>query len=95
MPEHRGGHDPSTERRARPGYHDPTATIGGAVPARSALTLRLILAAVGLLACTAWAVGNAAVGGQAWLTAVLAVLALVALVDIVLMVRRKRRGEPG
>lgn len=36
------------QRRARPGYHDPTHGIGGAPPARSALTLRLVLAAVGV-----------------------------------------------
>ncbi|MBD0323811.1 MAG: hypothetical protein ICV72_10555, partial [Aldersonia sp.] len=30
-------------------YHDPTAGFGGAAPARSALTLRLVLAAFGLV----------------------------------------------
>jgi hypothetical protein len=33
------------EDRAREDYHDPTAGFGGAAPARSALTLRLVLAA--------------------------------------------------
>jgi hypothetical protein len=36
---------------AREDYHDPTAGFAGAPPARSALTLRLILASFGLLAC--------------------------------------------
>ena len=44
------------EQRARDDYHDPAARIGGTPPARSALTLRLILAALGLRACTAGAV---------------------------------------
>ena len=81
--------------RGLPDHHDPTAGIGGAAPARSALTLRAVLAVFGLVVCT--------VGG--WLLwrspapAVLAValwfLALVALVDIVVVARRKARGEPG
>jgi hypothetical protein len=33
---------------ARENYHDPTAGFAGAPPARSALTLRLILASCGL-----------------------------------------------
>ena len=39
------------EARAREDYHDPTAGIGGAPAARSALTMRLILASFGLIAC--------------------------------------------
>ena len=34
--------------RGLPGYHDPTAGFGGAAPARSALTLRAVLAGFGL-----------------------------------------------
>ncbi|MGY1703886.1 DUF6343 family protein [Geodermatophilus sp. SYSU D00697] len=82
-------------QRGLPDHHDPTAGIGGAAPARSALTLRLVLAAFGLVVC--------AVAGVLWLTAdlpvwpavVLLVLAVVALVDLVVVARRKRRGEPG
>ena len=44
------------EEHAREDYHDPTAGIVGLPPARSALTVRLILATVGLLGCTAGAV---------------------------------------
>jgi hypothetical protein len=45
-----------TDRKEREGYHDPFAGIGGAAPARSALTLRIVLAGSGLLLCSAGAV---------------------------------------
>jgi hypothetical protein len=63
-----GGHtsqqpNPHSRRRTRgdyerglPGYHDPTAGFGGAAPARSALTLRAVLAGFGLVFCTVAAV---------------------------------------
>ena len=75
-------------------YHDPTAGFGGAPPARSALTLRAVLAAFGLVFCAgaAWiffAVGWPLVG---WL---LVVVAVIAVVDLVVVLNRKRRGEPG
>jgi hypothetical protein len=79
-----------------PDHHDPTAGIGGARPARSALTLRLVLAVFGLVVCIG--------GGILMLRAepvpvafpiVLFVLAAVVAVDIVVIVRRKARGEPG
>jgi len=35
--------------RGLPGYHDPTAGFGGSSPARSALTLRALLAVFGLV----------------------------------------------
>jgi hypothetical protein len=75
-------------------YHDPTAGIGGAPPARSALTLRAVLAAFGLVFCAgaAWisfAAGWPLVG---W---VLVVVAVIAAVDLVVVLNRKRRGEPG
>jgi hypothetical protein len=75
-------------------YHDPTAGIGGASPARSALTLRLVLAAFGLVFCTgaAW---FAFAAGLEWLGVVLVILAVIALVDLVWVAYRKRRGEPG
>ena len=77
-----------------PGYHDPTAGFGGASPARSALTLRAVLAAFGLVLCSVAALlgflnGLTALGG------VLAGLALIALVDLAWVLYRKRRGEPG
>jgi mannose/fructose/N-acetylgalactosamine-specific phosphotransferase system component IID len=79
---------------ARPDYHDPVAGIGGAPPAQSALTLRLVLAGFGLLVCTAGAVLAAVLGAIAFCV-VLAVFALVAAVDIVVIARRRAHGEPG
>ena len=75
-------------------YHDPTAGFGGAPPARSALTLRAVLAVFGLVFCAgaAWiclAAGWSVVG---W---VLVVVAVIAAVDLVVVLNRKRRGEPG
>jgi Family of unknown function (DUF6343) len=82
--------------RGLPDHHDPTAGFAGATPARSALTLRLVLAAFGLVV----SVG----GGLLWLAVeelpvwpavVLFVLGAIAAVDIVVILRRKARGEPG
>ena len=70
-------------------YHDPD--LG---PVRSALTLRLVLAAFGLVFCGVAAVITA-VTGPVWLAVVFAVLAVVAVIDIVVIAGRKRRGEPG
>ena len=81
--------------RGLPDYHDPTAGFAGAPPARSALTLRLILAVFGLVVCVAGGVVFLAAGLPAWTAVVLFVLAAVALVDLVVIVRRKARGEPG
>jgi hypothetical protein len=75
-------------------YHDPTAGIGGASPARSALTLRAVLAAFGLVfgAGAAW-ISFAA--GWSLLGWVLALVAVIAVVDLAVVLNRKRRGEPG
>lgn len=81
-------------QRSRPDYHNPLAGIGGAAPASSALTLRLVLAAFGLVVCAAGAVLFGLAGVPLGWIAALAVLALVAAVDIVVVVRRKARGEP-
>lgn len=71
-------------------YHDPTAGIGGAPPARSALTLRLVLAIFGLLAMTA--AGIIALTQDATPVAVIAfVLALTALIDLLVILRRRQR----
>jgi hypothetical protein len=75
-------------------YHDPTAGIGGAPPARSALTLRLWLAGFGLVFCGV-AAALAALAGARPLAVVLAVLAVIAMVDLGWVAHRKRRGEPG
>jgi Flp pilus assembly protein TadB len=81
--------------RGLPDHHDPTAGFGGAAPARSALTLRLVLAVFGLLVCLGGGVAVLAVGAPAWAAVVLFVLAAVALIDMVVIIRRKARGEPG
>lgn len=93
--------EPTRPRRARddyagglPDYHDPTAGIGGSTPARSALTLRAVLAGFGLVVCVVGAV-LAAQAGLGWFAVVLAVIALVALVDLGWIGYRKWRGEPG
>jgi hypothetical protein len=83
------------EARAREDYHDPTAGIAGAPPARSALTMRLILASFGLLACAAGAVLFLTVTIQPAIAAVWSFFAAVALADLVVVARRKLRGEPG
>jgi hypothetical protein len=85
----------AAEAQAREDYHDPTAGIGGAPPARSALTLRLVLAVWGFLLCGAAAVVFLTVVTAPVPAAVTAFLAAAAAVDIVVVVRRKRRGEPG
>lgn len=77
-----------------PGYHDPTAGFGGASPARSALTLRAVLAAFGLVLCAAAAVVAIRADFVAF-GVVLAALAVIALVDLAWVIHRKRRGEPG
>jgi membrane protein implicated in regulation of membrane protease activity len=81
--------------RGLPDYHDPTAGFAGAAPARSALTLRLILAVFGLVVCVAGGIVFLAAGLPVWTTVVLFVLAAVAALDLVVIVRRKARGEPG
>jgi Family of unknown function (DUF6343) len=80
--------------RGLPDHHDPTAGIGGAAPAQSALTLRAVLAAFGLAFCVgaAWFAFVAHLPVIGWVAAVVAV---VALVDLAVVLNRKRRGEPG
>lgn len=80
--------------RGLPGYHDPTAGIGGSTPARSALTLRAVLAAFGLVVSAVGAV-LAFRTGLGWFALVLLVVAAVALVDLGWVLYRKQRGEPG
>jgi len=81
----------------RPGQEplEPRYGIGGAAPARSALTLRAVLAVFGLLLCAGGAAWAVAVDAPAWLVVVLALLAVVAVVDLVVIGCRKARGEPG
>lgn len=85
--------NPAALRRGRPGYHDPTAALGG-TPALSPLTLRLKLAIfgftcslIGIVAFTALGLAPIALG--------FAVIAVTAVVDIAVIQRRRHRGEPG
>ena len=94
--------EPEPARRTRadyarglPDHHDPTAGIGGAPPARSALTLRLILAVFGLVVCLAAGAIALMTPLPTWFGVVLLVLAAVAAVDLAVIIRRKARGEPG
>lgn len=80
--------------RGLPDYHDPTGGYGGAAPAYSALTLRIVLASVAVVLCVAAAVLFAFVGSL-WATVFLAVLAAGSAVDLAWVIHRKRRGEPG
>ncbi len=81
--------------RGLPDHHDPTAGFGGAAPAQSALTLRLVLAACGLVVCVVGGILFLAGDAPVAFAVILFVLAAIALVDLVVIVRRKRRGEPG
>ena len=78
-----------------PDHHDPTARFAGAAPAQSALTLRLVLAVIGLVACVLGGVAVLVAGAPVSWAVVLLVVGVVAAVDIVVIVRRKGRGEPG
>jgi hypothetical protein len=82
-------------RQGLPGYHDPTAGIGGAAPALSALTLRLCLAVFGVFTCTASAIWLYVMGVPIGFVVVLVMLAAAGVVDTAVILRRKRRGEPG
>jgi Family of unknown function (DUF6343) len=81
--------------RPRLDYHDPSAGIGGAPPAASALTLRLWLAAAALLACVGGVVLDVVVSGPVWLLVVLALVAVTTIVDLFVIERRRRGGEAG
>jgi hypothetical protein len=75
-------------------FHDPTAGIGGAPPARSALGLRLVLAVFGVIACSALA-AVLAVAGSVVGAVILALCAVVAIVDVaVVSVRLRRQRAP-
>ncbi|MBK1788121.1 DUF6343 family protein [Prauserella cavernicola] len=80
--------------RGLPDYHDPTGGFGGAAPAYSALTLRIVLAAISVVLCGG-AAALFALNGFVVLAVLLCVLAVGMLVDLVWVIHRKRRGEPG
>ena len=82
-------------RKGLPGYHDPTAGIGGAPLALSALTLRLCLAVSGVFTCTALAIWLYVMDVPIGFVLLLVLLAGGGVINVVVIVRRKRRGEPG
>ena len=91
----RGGRSREDYEGGLPDYHDPTAGLGGAPPAQSALTLRLVLAVFGVVVCVAGGIVFLRVGVPLWAAIALFVLAGLALADIAVVLRRKGRGEPG
>lgn len=80
--------------RGLPDYHDPTAGFGGAAPAYSALTLRIVLASIAVLLSIGGAV-LFAVNGAVWGVVLLSVFAVAMAIDLGWVIHRKRRGEPG
>lgn len=92
--EERPGRSREDYERGLPGYHDPTAGFGGSAPARSALSLRAVLAGFGLLACLLGAVLAFTVRVQ-WFGWLLVGIAVVAAIDLAWVLYRKSRGEPG
>jgi hypothetical protein len=81
--------------RGLPDYHDPTAGFGGAPPAQSALTLRLILAVFGLIVCVGGGVLLLSIDVPIAFPVLLFIFAGIALINLVVVARRKARGEPG
>jgi hypothetical protein len=75
-------------------YHDPTAGIGGAPPAASALVLRTWLAAVAIAVCIASIALTVAVNGPTALVVVLGIVAVTAVLDLVVITRRRHRLHP-
>ena len=91
----RSGRTRADYERGLPDYHDPTGGVGGAPPAYSALTLRAVLAAFGLVASVAGVVIFLVVVVLPWAAVAFGVVALVCLLDLVWVLYRKARGEPG
>lgn len=80
--------------RGLPDYHDPTGGFGGAAPAYSALTLRIVLASIAVALSIAGAV-MFAYFDEYWGTVLLGIVALGSAIDLGWVIHRKRRGEPG
>jgi hypothetical protein len=78
-----------------PDYHDPFAGFGGAPQAISALTLRLVLAIIGLVMAVGGAILLAVADAPVGFVVFMCLAAAVLLVDIIVISYRKHRGEPG
>ena len=72
-----------------------SAGFGGYPPARSALTLRIVLASFGLIVLCAALIALLVRSGPLWLVGVVAVLLIVTVADLMIVIRRKAGGEPG
>jgi hypothetical protein len=64
-------------------------------PARSALTLRLVLAAFGLITCGTAAIAFAALKLPPFLIGLAVLFAVIAIVDLAIIITRKHHGTPG
>jgi membrane protein YdbS with pleckstrin-like domain len=87
--------DDQPDPKRRPGYHDPTWGMWGAAASQSALTLRLYLAIVVVVATSALTIWFYLAEAPVVFGAVSAVLAVLGVVDVVVIARRKKWGEPG
>ncbi len=81
--------------RGLPDYHDPTSGWGGAAPARSALTLRLVLAIFGFVLAVGFTIWALLIDAPTLYKILPAVVAVIAAINITVVARRKARGEPG
>ncbi len=81
--------------RGLPDYHDPTSGWGGAAPARSALTLRLVLAIFGFVLGVGFTIWALVIDAPTLYKVFPAVVAVIAAINITVVARRKARGEPG
>lgn len=81
------------EERSRAGRWARSGSEPGT--ARSALTFRIVLSAVGLVIWTTAAIVLASADAPTLVVVVAALVAVIALVDLLVVVRRKARGEPG
>jgi uncharacterized protein DUF6343 len=91
----RWGRTRADYERGLPDYHDPTAGFGGAAPTYSPLTLRAVLAALGLLSGIAGVVVFLTLVVLPWAAIAFGVVALICLADLAWVLYRKARGEPG
>ncbi|MGH8775018.1 MAG: DUF6343 family protein [Jiangellaceae bacterium] len=94
MDQHSRDADRERFERGLDDYHDPTGGIGGATPARSALTLRFLLASFGLVLFGVATIISAS-SDEATLAAVFGAMTAVAAGNLAWVAYRKLRGEPG
>lgn len=81
-------------RRGLWNHHDPTQGVG-ASPARSALTLRLVLATFGFVLGVGFTIWAVVIDAPTLIIIFPGVVAFLAGINIIVVARRKSRGEPG